>query len=59
VLHRPAWFTVPSWLIRLIFGEMARIVLEGQRATPGRLQATEFRYRYPRLLSALLDLLPD
>lgn len=57
VLHRPFWFPVPGALIRLVFGEMADVVLHGQHVVPGRLVASGFVHRFPRLLTALIDLL--
>jgi uncharacterized protein len=57
VMRRPSWFRVPSPFIRLLFGEMADIVLQGQRVVPRRLQESHFIFRFPRLLSALIDIL--
>jgi uncharacterized protein len=57
VMRRPSWFRVPAWFIRVLFGEMADIVLQGQRVIPQRLQESNFIFRFPRLLSALIDLL--
>jgi uncharacterized protein len=52
-LGRPSWLPVPSFLLRLIFGEMAGIILEGRRIEPTRLLATGFLFRYPTLRGAL------
>jgi uncharacterized protein len=35
-LHRPSVVPLPSFALRLLFGEMAQIVTEGQRAVPAR-----------------------
>ena len=35
-LHRPSAMPVPSFALRLLYGEMAQIVTEGQRAVPAR-----------------------
>ena len=35
-LHRPAVMPVPMFALRLLYGEMATIVTEGQRAVPAR-----------------------
>jgi uncharacterized protein len=35
-LHRPAVMPVPALALRLLYGEMAQIVTEGQRAVPAR-----------------------
>jgi uncharacterized protein (TIGR01777 family) len=54
VLHRPAVVPVPAFALRLLFGEMAQILLESQRVLP---QAPGFRFHYPELAPALRQLL--
>ncbi len=56
-LRRPSLFRVPSWVIRLGMGEMADVVLHGQRALPTRLTEAGFEFRYPRIEAALEALL--
>jgi uncharacterized protein len=55
-LHRPAYFPVPGFVVKAIFGEMSIVVLEGQRAVPKRLQELGFRFRFPEAEPALRDL---
>ena len=57
-LGRPALFRVPSWVLRLGMGEMADVVLHGQRAVPARLVNAGFDFRYPEVTGALRALLP-
>jgi len=57
VLRRPAFMPTPAFAMRLAFGEMAQILLEGQRAVPERLSALGFRFRFPAAEAALKDLL--
>ncbi len=45
-LHRPSWFPVPAFVLRIIFGEMATVVLDGQRVIPSRLLELGFKFRY-------------
>lgn len=52
-LHRPAVLSVPATVLRLVFGEMAAILLDGQRAVPRRPVSLGFLFRYPDLTSAL------
>jgi uncharacterized protein (TIGR01777 family) len=52
-LHRPAFAPVPAAAIKLLYGEMAEIVLTGQRAIPRRTQALGYTYRHPDLDEAL------
>ena len=56
-LGRPSLMPVPSLALRLIFGEMADMLLSGQRAIPSRLLAAGYVFRFPELRPALLDLL--
>jgi uncharacterized protein (TIGR01777 family) len=57
VLHRPAVLPVPGLAIRLLYGEMATIVLSGQRAVPARLQSLGYAFRHGELEPALRDVL--
>lgn len=57
VMRRPAIIPTPAFAIRLLFGEMAITVLEGQRVAPERLEKEGFVFNYPRIEEALRDLL--
>jgi uncharacterized protein (TIGR01777 family) len=57
VLGRPAWIPAPAFALRLVLGEMATMVLDGQRAVPRRLLALGFAFRFPEAEAALRDLL--
>jgi uncharacterized protein (TIGR01777 family) len=57
VLHRPAVLPVPALALRLLYGEMATIVVTGQNAQPRALVASGYRFRFPELGPALRDLL--
>jgi uncharacterized protein (TIGR01777 family) len=52
-LHRPAFAPVPGFAVRLLYGEMADIVVTGQRAVPERALALGFRHAHPDLDEAL------
>lgn len=56
-LRRPALFRVPAGLLRLIYGEMAEIVLASQRVRPQAAIEAGFEFRYPQLRGALQNLL--
>ncbi|MDE3010547.1 MAG: TIGR01777 family oxidoreductase [Pseudomonadota bacterium] len=56
-LHRPALLPAPAWALRLALGEMAVLLLGGQRIEPRRALETGFRFRHPELEAALADLL--
>ena len=52
-LHRPAVLPVPSFALRLLYGDMAAIVTSGVRAEPRRLRELGYEFRQPELASAL------
>ncbi|HWI70548.1 MAG TPA: DUF1731 domain-containing protein [Baekduia sp.] len=56
-LHRPAVAPVPRWAIRVLYGDMAEIVREGQRAVPERALGGGFVFRHGELDEALGDAL--
>lgn len=56
-LHRPSLLPVPALVLRAVLGELADLVLTGQRAVPRRLLELGFRFRFPDLEAALEDLL--
>jgi uncharacterized protein len=56
-LHRPALAPVPGFAIRALYGEMAAIVVTGQRAVPARAQALGYRFEHPELGEALASAL--
>ena len=56
-MGRPSWIPVPGFALRLAFGEVAEVVLKGQRAVPQRLLDLGFEFRFPAAEVALQDLL--
>ncbi|HZR10496.1 MAG TPA: TIGR01777 family oxidoreductase, partial [Myxococcales bacterium] len=56
VLHRPSWAPVPAAPLRILLGEFASALLEGQRAVPRKLLDSGFRFRFSDVDSALRDL---
>ncbi len=57
VLRRPTLFPVPGFALRLGFGEMAGVLLGGQRVLPARTTASGYSFRFPALAPALRDIL--
>jgi len=58
VLHRPALFPVPGFVLKLILGEFATVLLASQRVIPEKIsQAAGYRFAFPALKEALEDLL--
>jgi uncharacterized protein (TIGR01777 family) len=52
-LHRPAVMPVPAFALRLMYGDMARIVTGGQRMVPARTMELGYRFNYEKLSRAL------
>jgi uncharacterized protein (TIGR01777 family) len=57
VLRRPAVLPVPAFALRLAFGEMATVLLGGQRVLPVRTQANGYVFRFATLEPALRHIL--
>jgi hypothetical protein len=55
-VHRPALIPVPAFALKLLFGEMAEVILASQRAIPQAAQRAGFEYRYPDIAGALLQI---
>ena len=52
-LRRPSWAPVPAPVLRLLLGEMAEMLLTGQRVMPQVAQRSGYAFRYPDLSAAL------
>tara|TARA_X000001036_G_scaffold322932_1_gene301372 strand:+ start:1038 stop:2441 length:1404 start_codon:yes stop_codon:yes gene_type:complete len=58
VLRRPAFIPLPGFVLRIVFGELARpILLEGQKVLPDRLLKSGFEFQTPNLEGSLRDIL--
>lgn len=53
VLHRPALLVAPACVLKLMLGEMAALLLGGQRALPTKMQTLGYRFSYTKLEEAL------
>lgn len=53
VMKRPSWLPVPEFALKLLLGEAAQAVLEGQKALPKRTQEQGFQYQYSTVKPAL------
>jgi uncharacterized protein len=56
-LHRPYWFHVPKFLLRLVLGEMSVLLTEGRYSQPKRLIELGFPFQFGELEKAMEDLL--
>jgi uncharacterized protein (TIGR01777 family) len=57
-LHRPSFFPTPGFMLRLALGEVADIIVTGQRVVPRRPLALGYSYKYPTVEAALAELFP-
>jgi len=58
VMHRPYWFKVPGFMLRLAMGEMAEsLLLNGQRVQPKRLLEAGYQFLYPEVEPTLQQIL--
>ena len=57
-LGRPAVFTMPAMVVKILFGQMGEeLLLQGQRVIPRKLQDSDYKFQYAQLDRALADLL--
>ncbi|EGW39449.1 TIGR01777 family oxidoreductase, partial [Desulfosporosinus sp. OT] len=57
VLNRPSWLPVPEVLLKIALGQMAEMLIHGQRVVPRKILGADFEFRFPKLRSALEDAL--
>jgi NAD dependent epimerase/dehydratase family enzyme len=48
---------VPSLLLKMVMGEMAKVITEGSRVSCQKLLEDGFEFQHPKLKPALIDLL--
>jgi uncharacterized protein (TIGR01777 family) len=57
VIHRPVFFKVPKFALRIVKGEAADYITASMRVVPRKLQDYNFTFSYPQLGPALQDLI--
>jgi len=57
VTGRPHWLPVPSFALKLLLGEMSKLILEGEKILPDKLEEVNYPFLYRDLESALRNLL--
>jgi uncharacterized protein (TIGR01777 family) len=58
-LHRPTIFPTPAIALKLVFGEMAGVILSSARVQPAAAQNAGFQHQYPDLSQAFANILPQ
>ena len=56
-MNRPSWLPVPTWILKIALGQMAEMLLHGQRVVPNKIINAGFEFRFSKLKSALEDAL--
>ena len=57
VLNRPAFIHIPAFVLKILLGEMAELLLGGQRVLPERLEQAGFEFKFKTLRQALSDVI--
>jgi hypothetical protein len=57
ILHRPWFFPAPRFLMRILFGEVADVIVSGRKALPKRLLDSGFKFNYEYAVDAIKDCL--
>jgi uncharacterized protein (TIGR01777 family) len=58
ILKRPFWFpNVPSFVLKMLFGRMSVILLEGSRVSAEKIQKAGYRFLFPHAESALKQIM--
>jgi hypothetical protein len=60
VLRKPFCFpAVPSFIMKILFGKMSAILLDGSRVSADKIISAGFNFEFPDLESALKNLFPE
>lgn len=59
VMHRPCWFPMPGFMLRLFLGKVAAIIIHGRRVIPEKALNLGYRFHYPTSEQALRQLLEE
>ena len=58
VINKPLWFpNIPSWVLKIIFGEMSTILTNGSRISSKKLIQSGFNFKYLSIRSAINNLI--
>jgi uncharacterized protein (TIGR01777 family) len=56
-MGRPAFMPTPAEALKLVYGELATTIIDGQRMIPARLQDSGFEFKFPTVEPAVDDLI--
>ena len=55
-LHRPAFFPLPEFALKLLYSEGAKVLTDGQSVVPNRLLASGFNFRFSNIEQTIENL---
>lgn len=55
-LHRPAFLSIPKWLLQMVFGKAHVVLSSGQKVVPEKLLQLGFKFKYANLSEYLKTL---
>jgi uncharacterized protein len=55
-MGRPSFFPTPAFMLKLAFGEMANLIVKGQRVLPKRVLELGYKFQFPDIDAALADI---
>ncbi|MDA7979793.1 MAG: TIGR01777 family oxidoreductase [Pirellulales bacterium] len=58
-LHRPCLFPVPPFMLKLLYGESAAIILASQKVLPRKLEELDFAFQHSECPEALKSIFTD
>lgn len=56
-LNRPCLFSFPTWMMKVLMGEQADLIVYGQRVAPKKLLSNHFNFKYPTIDQALKNII--
>ena len=56
-LNRPAFFTIPAFALKLIFGKAATLLTQSPEVSSDKLQKTGFHFEYPTIKATLQNII--
>lgn len=60
VLRKPLWFpNIPAIVMKIIFGKMSLMLLKGSRVSSEKITNAGYKFRFPKLEGALVNLLVE
>lgn len=54
--HRPAFFRIPAWMMKILMGRAASIIVKGQTVYPKRLQEAGYKFNFATIEETFEDI---